>query len=84
MNTHLSVLLGLLSNVFVAGDSTGSFGRVVCASSADSFVWIVSRKLKRIGLNVGESQVHETTTATVSGFIAINDLLLGVINWGIT
>jgi len=35
-----------------------------------------------MGLNVSESQVHETTGATVSGLIAIDDLLLGVINWG--
>jgi len=35
-----------------------------------------------MGFNVGESQVHETTGATVSGFIAIDDLLLRVINWG--
>jgi len=35
-----------------------------------------------MSLNVGESQVHETTGTTVSCFIAINDLLLRVINRG--
>jgi len=35
-----------------------------------------------MGLDVGESQVHETSTATVSSSITINDLLLREINWG--
>jgi len=35
-----------------------------------------------MGLDVSESQVHETTIATISGSITINDLLLREINWG--
>ena len=35
-----------------------------------------------MSLNVGESRVHETTIATVRSRIAINELLLRVINWG--
>jgi len=81
MNAQLSVLIFLNLNVFVGRDGTGSFRSVVCARSIGSCVWIVSGELKWMGLNVGESQVHETTGATVSGFIAIDDLLLGVINW---
>lgn len=82
MNSQLRRLLPVLNlrNLLVGGDL--SWSRCwVGAATILSNVWIVRGELKRMGFNVGESQSHETTIASVSGSIAVNDLLLRVINW---
>lgn len=85
VNSQLLCVLSVfnLGNIFVGGDFSSSISWV-SASGILSNVWIFSGELKRMGFNVGESQIHETTLATVSGGIAINDLLLRVINWSNT
>lgn len=67
-------------NVLISRDRSSSLGFRVGAASYFTNVWVVSRSLKRSGLNIFESSIHDTTIASIILCGAINELLLGVVN----
>jgi len=66
-------------HVLESSDLTDTLGLVVSAGSLGGLVGVVTLGLERVGLGVLESEVHESTVATVVtvGLGAVNELLLG-------
>ena len=76
-NGGLELVDGLGGDVGVGGNSDLTLGGGVLAGSVSGGVWVGSLELLTVGLGVGEGVVLPSSSASVGGGVAVNELLLG-------
>lgn len=84
LKSILKSIDAILWDIFIAGNTSGSFGSRVKAGTFNSFVRVISRSLEWVVDNVFKGSVHKTTLACTVLSRAINKLLLGIVNECVT